>query len=297
MEFAVHYSRKLAKLITSGQLEVERFKCPAWPDVIAEALEIAPTYVHLPLMVGFPEGFLVDTERKQPADWARFDDILAKTQTPYINVHMIPRHEFYPDIPVDTTDPAHIEHITNDILQGIAQTVQRWGRDRVIIENDNHGRGEAFHFSFHPDYIKQIVEETGCGFLFDISHARLAADFMQIDAKDYMRRLPLQSIREIHFTGIQYFTGDWLAKAREHGIDDQFIAKYGGGWQDHLPMTEGDYDFMAWVMTQLAENIWHKPWTMAYEVGGVGGFWELVADEQMYLEQLPRLQNLLKPQL
>ena len=297
MEFAVHYSRKLAKLITAGQIDVQRFKSPAWPEVIDEALEIRPTYVHLPLMVGLPAGMILDTELKQAAQWERFEEILAKTATPYINVHMTPRQEFYPDIPADTDDPAHIEQITTDILKGIEQTISRWGQERVIIENDNHGHGTAFHFSFQPDFIKRIVEETGCGFLFDISHARLAAEFMEMNAKDYIGRLPLQSIREIHFTGIQYLIGHWIDKARKHGVPEQFIEIYGGGWQDHLPMTEEDYQFIKWSMEQLATGIWSEPWAMSYEVGGVGGFWEMVADEEMYLEQLPRLQNLLQPRI
>lgn len=297
MEFAVHYSRQLAKLIQTDQTAVQRFKCPAWQSVIDEALQIAPTYVHLPLMVGLPDGILLDTEQKKVADWARFESLLEQTQTPYVNVHMTPRQDSYPHIPVDTTDSAHIEFMTADILQGIERTVARWGKERVIIENDNHGRGTAFHFAFQPDFIKRIVEETECGFLFDISHARLAANFMDIDAKEYINRLPLSSIREIHFTGIQYLIGAWIDKAQEQGIDERFIEEYRGAWQDHLPMTEDDYEFIAWCVKQLNSGAWATPWTMAYEVGGVGGFWEMVADEAQFLEQLPRLNTLLEPQL
>ncbi len=40
--FALNYSPQAADLLRAGQIEIDLFKCPAWPDLIAEAQAAAP---------------------------------------------------------------------------------------------------------------------------------------------------------------------------------------------------------------------------------------------------------------
>jgi hypothetical protein len=70
MKFAVQYSKPLAAHIQNGTLSIDLFKCPAWPDLVAEASQLLPVYCHMPLKVGGPDGIIIDTERKQPVDWS-----------------------------------------------------------------------------------------------------------------------------------------------------------------------------------------------------------------------------------
>lgn len=77
MEFAVNYSLAAADLLREEQIQVDLFKCPAWPDLIAAAQEVHPVYVHFPLRVGAGINHAIDYEAVADRD------VLA-TQIPHL---------------------------------------------------------------------------------------------------------------------------------------------------------------------------------------------------------------------
>ena len=207
MEFAVNYSAAAAKLLQEGRVVVDRFKCPAWPDLITAAQELHPVYVHLPLRVGAGIGEAINTETQQPADWGQLEPLLTQTGTPQVNTHLAPLSYDFPDIPITTTDPAHVEALLAHALRDVQALVDRFGPRRVTLENADDGKGLILHAALQPDFIRRVVEETGCCFLLDIAHARLAAHTLGLDARAYLAHLPLERISEIHLAGIQPFQG------------------------------------------------------------------------------------------
>ena len=285
MQFSVHYNPKLARLVTDGHLRLDYFKCPAWPDLIQEAQAVAPVYVHFPLAVGHPEGFVYDTERKTAVDWSIFEPLMQ--DTPYLNLHVLPLCEWYPTMPPATRDPIHIEMMMDNVIRGIDDAVNRVGAERVILENVNGPL--VMQAAFTPSFVRQIVRETGTGFLLDISHARLASEEFGVAVEDYLAGLPLDRIRETHVTGIQPLGGDWLETART--LNPYLAHAYAGQRLDHLPMTDDDWAFFDWSLDQIQSGKWSTPWMMAYEYGGVGGMWEMISDEAVYREQIPLFQE------
>ncbi len=67
-KIAVHYSQASSVLFAGGHIVVDRFKCPAWPDLIATMQGQHVAYVHFPLKAGAGNGDAIDTETNQPAD-------------------------------------------------------------------------------------------------------------------------------------------------------------------------------------------------------------------------------------
>jgi len=51
-ELRINYSTQAADLLKQGKIQVERFKCPDWPDMIAEASQLCPVAVHVNLKAG-----------------------------------------------------------------------------------------------------------------------------------------------------------------------------------------------------------------------------------------------------
>ncbi len=251
MEFALNYSPQAVDLLAQGRIALDRFKCPAWDDVIAAAQETRPPYVHLPLRVGTGIGDAIDTEKKQPADWRRMESLLAQTGTPYVNLHLLPLVSDFPDLPEATDDPIHVERMLEAALRDVEAVVRRFGADKVIVESDYYHEGHYFRASCQPDFIRRVIEAAGCGFLLDISHARLAARSLDMETHAYFDGLPLDRIREVHLTGIQYFDERWAARLRGAGIAPEVIADFAGRWIDHLPITEDDWTFFEWAFAQL----------------------------------------------
>lgn len=292
MDFAVHYSAPAAALVDAGAIAVDRFKCPAWPDLVARVQARYPLYIHFPLRVGGGAG-PVDTETKRPPDWEKIDALLARTGTPFVNVHLEPTMREHPDIPLDSGDPAHVAALTDALIRDVRAVVARYGAERVIAENVPNGQGTP-HIAFTPAVIRGVVEETGCGFLLDVSHARRAARAIGMDAATYIAELPVERTREIHITGIQVFDERWAAILERAGLGENVIAHFRGRWQDHLPFTEADWTFAAWAMAEVRRGAWGAPWGVALEYGGVGPLWEAITDEEILRTQVPRLAHLVK---
>jgi hypothetical protein len=56
MEFALNYSRAAEELLCAGKIRVDRFKCPAWQDLVTTVQQLHTVYVHFPLLVGLGIG-------------------------------------------------------------------------------------------------------------------------------------------------------------------------------------------------------------------------------------------------
>ena len=292
MKLAVNYSLPTVDLLCKKKIEIDYLKCPAWPDLIAQAQSIHPVYVHFPLTVGKGIGDAMDTETGQSPDWSKVEALLQQTSTRYVNVHLDSLRRDYPDIPAKTTDPAHEEMLTERMIHDLSAVVERFGAERVIAENDNDIGSRMLYPALYPVFIRRVIEETNCGFLFDLSHARLSARALGMDPQEYISGLPLKRIREIHVTGIQKFDGHWLDAARKHNLDA--AEQWGGEWIDHLPMIEPDWEFFSWALGQISSGAWAMPQIVAFEYGGVGGLFGALMDEQTIATQVPRLRAMIE---
>ncbi len=292
MEFAVHYSRVAANLLAQGRISFDRFKCPAWPDLVEAVRQTHPTYVHFALIAG--GGSCIDGETKRDADWATIETLLQRTGTPFINVHLSPTVHDYPDIPQDTEAPGHVERLAEALIRDVRAVAARFGPERVILENDHDNGGLHLRPAFLPEVIRSVVEETRCGLLLDVSHARLAARYLGRDAWEYLAALPLTRTREIHLTGLQHFDEQWAAFFCRGGLDTRLVAPFVGRLMDHLPLTEADWAFTARAVEQVRQGAWGAPWAVALEYGGVGPLWEASTDAAVLEEQVPRLYDLIK---
>jgi uncharacterized protein (UPF0276 family) len=267
--FALNYSVEAADLLRQGQIAPDRFKCPDWPDMIAEAQQFAPVYVHFALRAG--AGTLAAT------DWARVAALLEQCDTPYVNVHLAPMQPDMPHIPLDTTDPAHAAAIRERLLHDVGAVVEQFGAERVSVENVPYfghipDTYPILRPAAEPALIRQVLEETGCGLLLDLSHARIAARYLGYDEQEYVAALPTERLRELHITGLR---------------------KIDALWHDHMPMVGDDWPAFAWALERIAAGAWARPWVVSFEYGGVGGPFVGRSEAAVIAEQVPRLMQMM----
>jgi uncharacterized protein (UPF0276 family) len=293
MEFAVNYSPVLAELVREGALSIDRFKCPAWPELVAEARRTLPVYVHLPLSIGSGAGGPVHDERKAPADLGWVAEMVETCGTPLINTHLFARAADYPGVPLDSSAPRHIRRLVDGALRDLEPLIRRFGAARVTVENVTW-EYDWLRAAVLPDTMALLLEETGCGFLFDLSHARIAARQLGMDERAYASALPVQRIREAHVTGLRLLEGALLERVRAATADSGMGDAMAGKWMDHFSMADADWPELEWMVAQISAGAWSVPWVMAFEIGGVGGFWEMVAGRADYVEQLPRMAALVR---
>jgi uncharacterized protein len=267
MYLSINYSKQAAELVKKKQIEVDFFKTPDWVDMIAEARLLRPVCVHFSLKAG--RGKLKDI------DWELLSDIMKDTNTPYINMHLESKLKDFPHIPIDTSKPIHQEEILEQVLKDIQEVSDRFGAEKVIIENVPYqGKiGKILRPIIEPEMITKIIQETGCGLLLDISHATMTALSLGWDEKEYLSQLPVNAIKELHFTGV-------------HHLD--------GCYQDHLPALEADWKLLDWVVNEIKSGAWANPWMIAFEYGGVGEHFENRSETEVIKEQIPILNQKIK---
>ncbi len=292
MNFAVNYSPQTLKFLKKNKIQFDLFKLPAWPKIIHQINGNYPCYIHFPLKVGRGKG-VMDNETKEPVKWKKIEKMMQKTGTPLVNLHVELANKHYPDIPQASITPEHYARVVENIVFDVKQAVQIFGADKIIIENEHDGKGHQLKLNILPELYHRIIAETGCGLLLDVSHARIAARALGMDEKEYLQAFPVQHIRELHLTGIQWFSDEHIQKVRAAKLDEKWIEKISYNWMDHLPMTEADWPMVQWVVDNIRAGHWSTPWVASLEYGGLGGFFGTFTDETVLLEQIPRLNEML----
>jgi hypothetical protein len=261
MKFALNYSPQAAKLLQSGDIEIDLFKCPDWPDLVAEASALCPAYVHFPLVAG--QGNVEKVGLETIADWR------SRTVSRYVNTHIAIRRE-------DMTDPDDPEEAVETMLRDIRPLVARFGKANVMAEHipypdipDNKASVVA-----QPAVIRRVIETADCGLLLDLAHARLTADTLNMDVHEYITRLPVERLCELHVTGV--------------GIGQDGLR------QDHLPMTDDDWALLAWALAQIDSGAWAQPWVVSCEYGGIGPMFAWRSDETVIAHDIPRMMDMVR---
>ena len=246
MELAVNYSPQAAALLAEGRVQVERFKCPDWDDLIAEASARSPVYVHFPLHTGALET----------ADLERVERLLERTGTPFVNVHRVATPTDLPEVPLASGRPEHLRRVADWLAEEVSRLTARFGAPRVIAENVIYRGfgGDTLRAAVLPEVVHRVCEETGCGLLLDLSHARISAHYLGVDAPgaglwEYLGGFPRARLRELHLSGIHF--------------QDERV-------RDHLSLTASDRAVMGRFFAALRRGEWREPETVALEYGGLG---------------------------
>ncbi len=267
MLLALNYSPQAAALLQEGRIQIDRFKTPDWPEMIAEARSLCAVAVHLNLQAG--------RGQPKPVDWDHIERILDETDTPYVNLHLESKLKDFPSLRVDVPETSQAGQIVQRMLEDVQAAVERFGAQRVIVENVHYraGRGKTLRPSVEPPVMRRILDETECGLLLDISHARIAAHYLGVDERDYIEALPVERLRELHFTGLHHLDGDLV---------------------DHLEILESDWPVLAWALERIRSGAWARPWLLAFEYGGVGEVFAWRSEARVIAAQVPILHQLVQ---
>jgi len=94
------------------------------------------------------------------------------------------------------------EKLFRAVCSNINSAKQLFGGREILLENldfipnEKHG-GTAILMS-DPQFISRVLEETGTGLLLDLEHALVSARNLGMKYSEYLSKLPLDKVREIH---------------------------------------------------------------------------------------------------
>jgi uncharacterized protein len=262
MKLAVNYSNPLAKLIESGAIKTDLIKCPDWEGMLEEAAPYGPVTIHFSLDAGLGETLKLD--------FSRIDRFLMLTQTPHVNTHLVTPRSCTPD------EPTELSRVNTLWRKEINMMINHFGSERVVLEHFPYTQATP-HIApaADPQIFSNVINDTGCQLLLDLAHARISADTMGMDVKDYIRALPLDRLAELHVTGIK---------------------RFGGVLTDHFGMDEEGWDVLEWALSEIKSGTWREPKIVAFEYGGVGDVFVWRTDEKLLEKQAPRIYQMVHSQ-
>ncbi|MFG6149689.1 multinuclear nonheme iron-dependent oxidase [Halobacillus sp. B23F22_1] len=266
MKFAINYSPEAQQLIDQSMINIDLFKCPDFDkSLVQQAEKSRPSYIHFDLNAG--QGNL------NSFDWLQVEEFLSLTSTPFINLHLVAYSKDFPSIESTSLKEKDIEQVKNLVIKDIQQVVDRFGAERVILENVVYRdkNSDMLKAIVTPEIISDIVHETKCGLLLDIAHAQMTCYYSGENVYNYISRFPVERLKELHITGIQ---------------------KRNGSYKDSMPMVEADWQLAEWALLNIKQGAWSEPWIASFEYGGVGPIFEWRTDKEVMRQQVPKLYNL-----
>jgi len=208
MKLACNYYPETEELVNQGKIDIDYFKFPAlvyqmgilescnkdeFEEFTSRVTKIKPILFHglFPTPHDLSSPTLINN-----FDFDTVNRLIELTKTPGIS--------FHPSlVPIDNSIP--INDTLNNIINNINFIKQHYSNlDFISVENlDSLRYGELIN----PKIISQIINEAGCDFLLDISHAFCSSLCKGEDFHDYLYKLPLDKVYEIHING-------WILKDR-----------------------------------------------------------------------------------
>jgi len=88
-----------------------------------------------------------------------------------------------------------------ELVCGHIDRVQSALRRPMLLENPATYLGYTDGDYDEPEFIAEVVRRTGCGLLLDVSNVHVSCTNHARDPHDYLQRLPLETVGEIHLAG------------------------------------------------------------------------------------------------
>jgi uncharacterized protein (UPF0276 family) len=223
MYIGCNWSESLKFLLEKDAVKVDYIKSGAWGtfnEDFAVMRSMRPILLH-----GL--GYFEHTGMKniETVDFNFANNLLKKCNSPHYGIHLaIENSDMYDGM----TDEDVYRRMCN-----IIQTFMKNLDVPLLLENVPDSPQDRVVFDHYPyimpEQYNRIFNENCVSFLLDLTHAKITAEYHGWDVHDYIRKLPLDRISEIHVNG--------------SGFDkDGFPA------DTHESMKEEDYKLLQWVL-------------------------------------------------
>lgn len=147
-------------------------------------------------------GYFENTGTKniEVIDFNRANTLIKKCGSPHYGVHLAIRKS---DMYEGMTDKNIHEFLSKQI-----KIFKNNLEVPLLLENSPDTPTDRKSFDIYPyimpEKLGELIIENDVSFLLDISHANITAKYNGFDIHDYLRKLPLSRVKEIHVNGSGY---------------------------------------------------------------------------------------------
>jgi uncharacterized protein (UPF0276 family) len=208
LKLGASYSQPLVDLVYSRRIALDYVQVP--PGLSGGELEWLRSYV--PVVVhGFPGEPSLCQEGITEELFPSIQSMVTETDTPRVS-HYIGyscEHVEVEVYAVARSETLPRRQVLDNICQNAAALEVKLEAP-LLLENLAYQEGGAHEYICEPEFISEVIERTGCGFVFDISHAIISAKNLNIPLPDYLSALPINHVEEIHISGPRMAMGRFI---------------------------------------------------------------------------------------
>jgi uncharacterized protein len=266
MKLSVNYSDTLLALLKEDpKLPIDYIKVPmgSFPGCFEQYLvgkQLRPLISHIG-QAGVLDILNIDESRR--LNIQTLDKIIDLSDSSKLSTHVNGHISYFPEF----VDCQHSFKVTlaNAIKQRFLDTVETYKQHyQQIFSIENwpyYSFANDFRICSEPEFISELCEISGCGFLLDISHARVTAHFLEIDILKYLDMCPIDKLTEIHFSGSSIYR------------DKDFI------WDSHSEFDNYDLELLDYVLNKS------KPEVITIEYGGLPNYQKDLEGGYIFLDR------------
>ncbi len=194
MKLCVNYLNEVKELIEEGKLDFVDFL-----KLYSISGDLSPfewcsknKKVMFHGLVGSEGSNIAEPDFLKGRDVELQKEYYMRGDTPYISVHIN-----------RTRDLDYTQSDVKKIIKDNVIALKKIFNMRVLLENvPVSTRTPQNVFLSLPEFINEIVHENDCEFLFDIGHARCAAEALNMSFDEYVSKLPMDKLVETHLSGV-----------------------------------------------------------------------------------------------
>jgi hypothetical protein len=231
-------------------------------ELLDPAFSLKPLLIHG--FGWFERGGMPSTK---DIDYDKMNRYIQKYHTPFIGIHSLCFEEDAKQIKSSSVLDYMIQQFIN---------FSKFIHTDILIENMDYSNYYPYPTTLmdtvKPEFIRSLIDETGFGLLLDTSHAKVSAYQLNMDIYTYLEALPLEAIREIHFSGTAF--------------------EKDAGYKDiHGIMDEEDYRIAQYLQERLQKFSSHQLEMITLEYGTVAN---QSTSREAIIEQMNQLKTIFK---
>ncbi|WP_010296868.1 DUF692 family multinuclear iron-containing protein [Clostridium senegalense] len=238
MYVGCNWSKALHLLLEEDRIKIDYIKAGAYGDFnnqFSIIRSMKPILLH-----GL--GYFEHTGMKniEEVNFYLANKLIKKCNSPHYGIHLSIKNS---DMCEYMTDENIFSHMCKQI-----QIFKKNISVPLLLENTPDSPKDRIMFDHYPyvmpEQINRLFIENDVSFLLDLTHAKITAKYRGLDIKDYIRKLPLELVREIHVNGSGY-------------------DKDGFPEDTHQSMEEEDFKLLEWVLK------YSNPYVVTLEYNGL----------------------------
>ena len=182
-----------------------------WKKQLNQVAEKYPIFGHgLSLSIGSPDPLDMDFLKKLKTFLNEYN---IKIYSEHLSFAKCDNAHLYDLLPVPFRKDA-VKHISERVNQ-----VQDFLERELVLEIVSYYTPVAAEMD-EATFISSVVEESGCGLLLDVNNVYVNAFNHKYDAREFIEKLPLESVRYIHMAGHEQVSDDLIIDTHGEAIID-----------------------------------------------------------------------------